>query len=197
MADDLMPDDLSALWRGQPLLRQVPLVAAEVRKMAEVFERRIWRRNAREYAGGAIGAAAYVFYLAKTPDWWVRAGALAVLAGVSFVCWRIYRHSAGSAIPADLALEDGIRFHRRQLERQRDLLRGVWTWYLLPLVPGLVILLTALGRHPRKFWPALFTGALAAVLFVFAGRLNWRAAEMLQREIDRLDELSKETNHDA
>ncbi len=197
MASEWMPDDPSTLWREQPRLHSLPLLAAEVRKMAEVLEKRVWRRNAREYFGGAIGAAAYAFYLVKTPDWWEKVGAFGVLAGVAFVGRRLYRHGAASTIPEDLALHDGLQFHRRQLERQRDLLRGVWTWYLLPLVPGLVILLAALGRHPRKFWPALFTGVLAAAFFFFVGRLNWRAADKLQREIDRLDELSKETNHDA
>ncbi|MCC6539945.1 MAG: hypothetical protein IT162_20520 [Bryobacterales bacterium] len=197
MADELTPNDLAALWREQPRQEAAPMTAGEVRKMAQAFERRIWRRNAREYAGGAVGLAAYSFYLVKAPDWWLKAGALTVLAGVALVCWRIYRHGAAADIPADLALHDGLQFHRRRLEHQRDLLRGVWTWYLLPLVPGLAIILAALGRNPRVRWAAVATGLLAAAVFWGIGRLNLRTAEKLQREMDRLDELSKETNHDA
>ena len=33
-----------------------------------------------------------------------------------------------------------LEFHRSELVRQRDLLRSVWWWYLLPFVPGMLLI---------------------------------------------------------
>ena len=51
-------------------------------------------------------------------------------------------HLWGTArtLPSDLALTSALEFHRVQLERQRDLLRSVWWWYLLPFAPGVLVL---------------------------------------------------------
>jgi hypothetical protein len=42
-------------------------------------------------------------------------------------------------LPAEMGREYGIAFYRRELEKQRDLLRGIWKWYLGPLIPGLAL----------------------------------------------------------
>jgi hypothetical protein len=76
------------------------------------------------------------------------------------------------------------------------MLTGLWSWYLGPLVPGLVLMIVAMGRanpgHLRHIWPV--TGVyLAVILLVFLAidRLNKRAARGLQRQIDELDASSR------
>jgi len=39
-----------------------------------------------------------------------------------------------------------IDFHRSELMRQHDLLATVWSWYLLPFTPGLVVFLIGLTQ---------------------------------------------------
>ena len=88
-----------------------------------------------------------------------------------------------------MATTSSLQFYRRQLERQRDLTASVWSWYLAPLVPGLLLFAvsSALGDpHPRKLIVlALFYG-FSAGLFIFIWKLNARAARCLQRLIDEL-----------
>jgi hypothetical protein len=79
-------------------------------------------------------------------------------------------------------------FHRSQLVRQRDLLRSVWLWYLLPFVPGL--LLIQIGRaagDPSRPLRVVMSATISVLVFLGIGWLNQRAARKLDREIEGLE----------
>lgn len=118
----------------------------------------------------------------------VRAGSLLVVAGTLYVIRHLSRHGATRPMPADLGTADCLTFHRAELARQRDLLSGVWRWYLLPFVPGvtLIVIARALERPER---PAMALGVAAAMVafFTFVWWLNQRVARRIQRRIDALD----------
>jgi hypothetical protein len=104
--------------------------------------------------------------------------------------------SKGSPAAADesAGLSSWIEFRRRELVRQRDLLRGVWRWYLGPLVPGMVVVLSVVFAHashvrnkPVMLMLLVYMCVCGAV-FVGIGRLNERGAQKLQRQVDELDE---------
>ena len=74
-----------------------------------------------------------------------------------------------------------------QLERQRDLLRSVWLWFLLPFVPGFVVGLIGLARaQPSLISPIVVYGVLLVMLGLGLHALNRRAAARIQRALDRL-----------
>ncbi|MBM3738862.1 MAG: hypothetical protein FJW39_24060 [Acidobacteria bacterium] len=77
-----------------------------------------------------------------------------------------------AGVPADLALKLGIDFHRAELERQRDLLQGIWSWYPLPLVPGMVVLNIGFAQRSGSLRPALIVGGACAAVFIGVGWLN-------------------------
>jgi hypothetical protein len=52
--------------------------------------------------------------------------------------FRVHRYAATQVNPVDVGVLDTLRFHRLQLERQRDFRRGIWRWQLPALLPGLV-----------------------------------------------------------
>lgn len=191
MANDFPRDDeLQALWQQQPVT-EMRMTAEELRGGAEKFQARIRRRNRIEYAAALLVAVGCLFTLAKSPGIWHRAWALLTMAGVGYVCRHLYRQGSAAAVPADLALQPGLEFHRSQLERQRDLLRGVWSWYLLPLVPGLVVGIIGSAQLPGRLRPTLIYAAIVACLFCGIGWLNRRAASKLQQQIDRLNSMSR------
>jgi hypothetical protein len=91
-----------------------------------------------------------------------------------------------------------LLFWREQMVRQRDALRSIFWWYLLPFFPGLLILMSAGGARPQ---PAGGEGATAGGLIVmcltvsvfpFVWWLNQLAARKLQKQIDEIDELRGE-----
>ena len=85
-----------------------------------------------------------------------------------------------------------MHFHRRELVRQRDLLRSVLWWYIGPFVPGLVVF--GSGVTPRRGAGSLLN-AMPLSLHVRLGGLwlNRRAAARLDRQIAELDNLESQS----
>lgn len=191
MANEPLPDDLRNVWRNQPL-ENATIVLEEIRAKATRFERRISRRNLREYLGGLIGVAVYAYYIWRFPNVFVRAGSAMIIAGALFVMWRIHRHGRVARLPQDLGLNASLDFHRRHLARQRDLLRSVFWWYLLPMIPGLLVfLMGSLGARGLQFRQAPFL-AIMVGFFIWVWWINKRAAERLDRQIADLDRLENQ-----
>src|SRR5690606_4327207 len=98
--------------------------------------------------------------------------------------WQLHRRA--SAVPPE---ESGIvplhQFMRAQYVRQRDALRGIFWWYLLPFFPGTVLFLAgsmyAPDTHPNgPGWRDAVGVAVMAAVFVAVWWFNQRVARKLQ-----------------
>jgi hypothetical protein len=169
-------EDPKGLWQQQPL-ENAGVALEDLHRRAGKFETRIRRRNLREYAGAAVVMAAFSFYIYKFPDWVIRLGSAMVLAGTIYVVMQLYRRSTPASLPADFGMVASVEFYRRELVRQRDLLRSVFSWYLGPLLPGLLVF--------TKGKPV--TIAINAIVFGLVWWANQKAADRLTRQIEELD----------
>jgi hypothetical protein len=196
------PNDGTNVWRSQPAER-LDLSIEEMRRKARRLETKVRWRNAREYVACALVVAAFAYYASVFHSTAVRAGCGLVVVGALFTVLRLHKTGAARPVPSELALRTCVGFQRGELERQRDLLLGVWRWYLLPFVPGLIVFLLGLFeftmRQPHASEHAgwivtvfALTAAGIAMVFVGVGKLNHWAARKLQREIDELDRMASE-----
>jgi FtsH-binding integral membrane protein len=201
MADDTS-DPMTNAWKSQPA-EPVDLSLEDMRRKAQKLETKVWWRNVREYVACALVVAAFGYYAAVFDSTLIRAGCGLVIVGALVAVFRLHQAGAARPVPAELALRTCAGFQRRELERQRDLLLGVWRWYLLPFVPGLVVFLLGLFeftmRQPHASERSgtiavvfALTAAGCALVFAGVGKANQWAARRLQREIDALDRLVKE-----
>jgi hypothetical protein len=124
----------------------------------------------------------------------MRVGDWVSIAGMLYVVYQLHRRGSAKTVATDPAPASCLDFHRRELERQRDMLLGIWSWYLGPLIPGMVLIAVAGGLvnpgHPKRAW--LFEALYAAIValgFYFVAKLNQRAAQRLQRQIDELNAM--------
>ena len=189
--------DIQDLWQSQPT--EPPKISLEdLRGKMQKFERRIFWRNIREYATGVFVVAAYGFYEWKFPEPLMRVGSGLVIAATLYVMFQLHRRTSMQPAPADLGLSTCIELHRRALERQRDALRTIWSWYILPFLPGLAVFLTGTAVSQRAAHPMsilhLLRGysipvGLAAAVFYGVWKLNQRAARKLQAQIDEMNAL--------
>ena len=187
--------NMQQVWQSQPT-EGVRMSVAEAHAKASAFQTKIWRRNLREYAAAALVILFFGYRMMGTADQLVRAGMALIIAGTCYLTWQLHRKGSASQLPEEAGLSSFIDFQRRQLVRQRDMLTSIWSWYLGPLLPGLALMMVALGRsnpgHLKHMW-LFITAYLGVILLVFwaiAG-LNKRAARRLQRQIDELDESSR------
>lgn len=197
MKDERLPNqDLQDLWKSQQPER-IRMSLDQIREKAGKFERKIWCRNAREFIAAAVVIAFFSFELWRMPADLVLAkiGFGLIIAGTLYVVWHLHRRGSARTPPAEMGLTNGAEFFRRELVRQRDLLKSVWRWYLGPMVPGMVVAMVGMAlKNPRHMhhygWRVSAYGAFVALLFIFIGKLNAWAARRLQRQIDELDELN-------
>ena len=192
MDSDLSPDNLKSLWQNHNV-EPVQMSLEQIRLKAEGFQKKIRYRNLREYVAAAFVFAGFSYFMWRFPV--SRLGCGLILAGTVYVLYQLHTRGAAKTVPESLALDTCLEFHRRELERQRDLVRDVWKWYLLPFVPGLlaVIAVPLLRQPPEKWigaWPVIL---LWAAMFYAIWRLNKRGANKLQRQIDELNSMNRES----
>ena len=194
MTNKSSSEDLKDLWQGQQT--DPPRIPSEdFRRKVHKFERKIFWRNVREYIAGAVVIAWFGYYEWKFRGLLVRVGSGLIIAGALYVLFQLHRRASVRIAPADLGSNTCIDFHRKSLERQRDALRSIWSWYLLPFVPGLVVLLIGSmmnqwTKHPAGLGQfvihSLISPGIMALVFFAIWKLNRKAAERLQAQIDEI-----------
>lgn len=187
MSDERVPAHVQTLWQDQPV-EGGRMSLDELRYRSQRLTRIIGRRNTKEYAAGAVVIVMFGYMAFVLPLPIMRVGAAMSVAGAMFIIYHLHRHGTARAMPADLGLTSCLQFHRAELERQRDLLRGVWKWYLGPLIPGMILFyLGPLLAHPERAANTLWMFAGTVAFFALIGEWNRRVAKRYQAGIDALE----------
>lgn len=168
---------------------------AEVHLHAQRFQSRIRTRNMIEYVAAAFVVAFFGWMAATVPEPIVRVGAGLIVFGALYVCWQLYRLGrAATHGELDAGGQSWAAFHRAELTRQRDALRTVWSWYLAPFVPGMLVFLAGVSFTPANPAPlpvrlGVFLAGLGimAAMFAVIWALNAVGAKRLDAEIAALD----------
>ncbi|MGA2272920.1 MAG: hypothetical protein ABSH00_05150 [Bryobacteraceae bacterium] len=195
MPDEFPQDDYCNAWQNQPV-ENITMSLEEIRRRAGKFQRRIWWRNAREYAAIVVVVIVFGLYMKWFPNPIMRAGSVITIAGALYVAYQLHRRASSETGPAAAEFEQCLGFHRHALERQRDALENIWSWYLGPLIPGLVVFSAGMAiaapipfRH-RVLATAIML-AVIGVVFWLVAQMNRRAARKLQTKIDQLKALEQ------
>lgn len=185
MPNELNRKDPRNLWQSQEG-DNLTISLDEIRLRATRFERRIWWRNFREYVAGALVISFWIVIGPRIFHGWERLPIVLTIAGTIYVMVQIHRRGPARPVPADAGARAWIQFHRLELERQRDALRTVWRWYLLPIVPGLAATIGVLVIKRGVNAPLIGSIILGALLFVGIWALNRWGARKLDRKLQEL-----------
>jgi hypothetical protein len=180
----------------------------DLRSRMNKFERTIRRRNLREYVAAGLVIGVFAYYDWVFPTLLLRIGCGLLILGTAYVAYQLHRKASARPAPAEMGLRNCVQFQRSELERQRDALRAVWSWYLSPFLPGMSLFLLGLFQFTKNVTEAagrpFNTGAAVAGLTLVAGcvgmvfvaiwLLNRRAANELQKQIDDLDRLAQDAD---
>jgi hypothetical protein len=114
------------------------------------------------------------------------------LAGLYF----LNRGMWSAMMPEDAGLSTGLEFCRREIDRQRDLVRRVLLWSLGPIMLAIGTFILALAMVSTKDTGLIPNGLpflIAIVVWIFAYfNIRLREQRELQREIDELNDIEKE-----
>jgi hypothetical protein len=194
---DPQRDPFRELWTGQPL-EPVAMSVEAMHARARRFQARVRGRNLTEYAAAALVMVVFGRLVVEAPAWPARLGGVLIALGAVYVCVRLHLLARAAGRDELARVESWADFHRAELVRQRDALHAVWRWYLGPLVPGLAVFCLTPAFIPDKPLLVRTVGVVAGLAICAATvlgvwRLNARAADALQREIDDLDALRAST----
>jgi hypothetical protein len=187
-------DPAKQAWQASVEIAGAPPLD-EVRKGADKFYRVIRRRNAIEYVACVVVIAVFTTYLFTLPHVLHKVGSAMVVAAAIFGPWQLHRRASAVA-PAMAGAMPIYDFLRGQLVRQRDALKGIFWWYILPFLPGIALVIAGNGLHPETEaagppiwarWAAL-AGMVSIIGFIWW--LNQVVARKLQRRIDEIDALT-------
>ena len=188
-----MTNDPFSFWTGDHADASFS-EAGVCQKRATSFEKAIRRRNLVEYTAAALVIAVFGLtglFFAKTGEWTMLAAVALTIAGAIFVTAKLHRDGSVQERLPEIACKDHLK---AQLIRQRDLLRSVPTWYLLPFVPGILGFYLAVTARMAEHqgWPAALEGvsfklAATVAFFVLVWWLNHRTARRLDREIEAIN----------
>ena len=187
MPSDPNPNDPRNLWQNQKDERAT-ITLEDVRRQAGRLGRRVYWRNLREYVAGAIVIAVFGASLWHTRGWRI-APSLLLMAGTGYVLFEIHRRGAARSLPMDADLKASLDFHIRELERQRNALRTVWLWYLLPFMPGFLAEIAVSAVDRGVTGPLIAFCIALPLMFVGIWKLNESGARKLDRKIRELREM--------
>lgn len=184
-----MNEDPKILWQSHEV-EEMRFSVEELRAKTIKFQRLIRRRNLREYLAGLVVIVWCGLQFWNSHQIVPRIALAWVIAGAILYIWHLWRRGSASAVPGTMGSTDCVTFYRRELERQRDLIRSIWKRVIGPIIPALAVLALyniAAGPRWRQVGTVLFEVALFSSIFW----LSMRAARRLDR---RIAEVIREQN---
>lgn len=188
-------DPVKQAWQASVEIAGNPPLE-EVRAGADKFYRRILWRNRIEYIACVVVIAVFSVYIFILPHILHKVGSALVVVAAIYAPWQLHRRA--SAIRPEIAGAMPIYdFLRGQLVRQRDALRGIFWWYILPFLPGTALVFAGNGLDPEieAAGPPIWQrwAAIAGIFLIvgFVWWINQVVARRLQKRIDEIDTLTE------
>jgi hypothetical protein len=194
MTNESSPNDMRNVWQNQKP-EGIRMSAEEIRRKAVKFERKVFRENALNYFLGLVGVAFVSFcFVWHGYNVLFRLGGGLAVAALLYMVWQTHKRSPFRRVPAEMGIVSCLEFHRKELERRRDLHRSAWRWGLGPAIPGAVVLIIGMARinpsHARHLgWALAVVITISVLIFIYGWRQSAGCARKLQHQIDELDTL--------
>jgi hypothetical protein len=157
------------------------------------FERGVRWRNRAILIGGILGAGVSVLLFWRTA---AAAPSMAPLVGWAistplglFITWYIAKTTSVAPIPANISFSASLALYRRELERQSRLLRTIWGWYLLSIVPAVAGALIARGVAESQPLLGPMRPAQLGAYVVICCLVGWLYVQYAHKIKDRIDSL--------
>ena len=173
------------------------LTYAPATREALVSEIRLFERMSRrsyriEAVTGVALAGFFILPMVNAPNWVLRTGwALGAIYAlyVAVVVTRLQ----SPPMPDNLAFGAALAHYRGELERRRQQIETLWRWYLMPMVPGMLLIVAGAtieaSKKGRPLWPALVMIALLGGLGVVIHLSSQGWARNLRLRIDTLGSI--------
>jgi len=178
--------DPRGLWQNQEVSAPV-LTPEEVWLASTKLDQQAKWREWRVYLASLIWMPLMGIMILSNTDSWARLGFALILYGGLVAIWEQAWHSPTHSRVEGL---DFLDAWRSQLEREREKLRSLRRWQLVPYLPGAILVIVGAARQgAQASWLVMNVGGLV-LLWLW---LRWLKARAIRRIDDQLDALDGET----
>jgi hypothetical protein len=197
MPDDSLGNGIKTVWLNQPTETH-PMTS----RLIEQRSRELRTKTRRKLIGTLAGPlAAGIFYAYSMKEFAGLRQALQLpfafaliwsLAGLYF----LNRGMWSAVTPTNVGLSTGLEFCRREIGRQRDLVRGLLVWSFGPVIMAIGTFIVALAIASTRE-RGIFPNGLPFLTLLVVWIVSWfvirlREQRGLQREIDELNDIEIE-----
>lgn len=193
-------EDLQSEWqsqdRGISVKIDADLILNEVRRNHQTMERELWQRDLGEILAATIVAVAFTYFAVMIQQWTLLLCSIgATFVGLFFVIDRVKQHQR--RLKFNQSLHSTVDASLAQIEHQIWLLKNVFWWGLLPLIPGVTAFLTSTSWQSRGNGLAeqmviAVVGVICVIGFWSVYRINLREVkktlEPRRMELEQLKE---------
>ena len=177
-------DELQSKWQAHDHVKQVNIDSDQLLKDVvqnyRSLESQLWRRDVGEIATAAL----LTFVFATLAILMHEASLFLCAAGCLFVglflFWHRRKQQRSRSVVED-SLQSTIDASITQVQQQIWLLRNILWWYLLPLVPGIVLLLASASR--QSIGNGIAEQAVIAAVGLICAAGFWHAYRINLREV--------------
>jgi hypothetical protein len=191
-------EEMQSKWQSQghglSLQIDATLLMREVQRNYKTFESQLWRRDVNEVLAAVLVTGGFAALSIALGEWSLLLCALGGLfIGVFLVVDRVKQNRLRSA-QAD-TLQSMLETSLSQVQHQIWLLQNILWWYLLPLIPGVVVFLASVawqsaGSGIVEQLVIAGVGLICAVTFWQVYRINLlevtKRLEPRRRELEEL-----------
>jgi hypothetical protein len=196
MRDDLPGDGPKNIWLSQPTETRT-MTSKLIQRRSRDLRAKTRRKLLGTLAGPLAAGLFYAFGMKEfAPLRQVLHPLFAFALAWSLAGLYLLNRGMWSGFTGDAGLSTGLEFCRREIERQRDLLRRVLLWSFGPVLLAIAILILALatvGTKDRGIFPNGLPFIILIIVWIvgyFVVRL--RDQRELQRAVDELNNIEKE-----
>lgn len=185
------------IWLSQPTETNTMTL-----KLIQQRSRELRAKTRRKLLGTLAGPfAAGLFYAFAIKEFAALGQVLQPLFTVSFAwslagLYFLNRGMWSAEIPAEAALSTGLAFCRREIGRQRDLVRRLLLWSFGPVMLAIgtfILALAMVSTKDKGLFPNGLPFLIAVAVWIFAYFIiRWREQRDLQRDLDELNEIERE-----
>jgi len=139
------------------------------------FEKKIKTRNNREICAAIAVIAIFGYYALLIPS---ILGKLGAIWTIGYGIWVIYKLKKVETKQPGFDLEQSIKQqlieYQKYVKTERRLLKNILYWYLLPILPGMVLFVLGTGTE----WSSLLiVSSITLIVFIAVYLLNQEAAD--------------------
>lgn len=173
-------EELKAIWKAShermETINLNNLNLNDMNQAIKKFERRITRRNNREIAVAICSIAVFVVFAYIKTTLTAKLGAILIILYAANVIYRLRKtESKQPTFDVTRSMKAQLIDYQLYIKEERKLLKNITYWYLLPMLPGLVLFFIGSGT---SIIAAVVYFVVLAIMFTGIYHLNQKAVKV-------------------